>query len=429
MKILIVHYRYYPVSGPERYMFNVTELFESKGHTVIPFSINYEDNKPSKYDKYFINPIGDKSNSNYSAQKKISFLNKIKIVLSFFYNKNANNKLNELIEKEKPDIALVLQFFGKLSISIFDTLNKNNIPVVLRLSDYGLICAKNTFYRNRSICTECLSNQINSLKHRCVHNSLPKSILNYLALKFSYLIKFQNKVDHIITPSLIMKNIFLEYKHFKKNQITHISTFYLTKDLNNHKINKFIANQDFCYLGRIDEDKGVNTLIEAIIILKERQVTPNILIIGDYNNAFAQSLIDKCIEYKLSNVDFAGLLNKKDTINKLSKCKYSVIPSLWYDNMPNSLIESQATGVPVIASDIGSLPELIIEDYNGFLFKPGDPIDLANKMVLAIHLSDNKLIQLKANAQTWAKEYCSEQKHYNSLMKIFEQLINEKFRK
>ena len=147
MKILIVHYPYHPLSGPERYLFNVMDLLKRNGHTVIPFSINYANNIPSEFEKYFVEPIGDKNTHSYSAQTDLSISDKIEIVKNSFYHKEAWEKLNELIKTEEPDVAYFLQFFGKLSISIFDACHENNIPVILRLSDYGLICSKNIFYR------------------------------------------------------------------------------------------------------------------------------------------------------------------------------------------------------------------------------------------------------------------------------------------
>lgn len=423
MKILIIHYRYYPVSGPERYLFNIIELLKSRGHTVIPFSINYKNNIPSEFEKYFIEPIGDKNGFSYSKQADISLLNKIKIALNFFYNKNAYKKLNELIKSEKPDIAYVLQFQGKLSISIFDACINQKIPVVLRLSDYGLICSKNTFFRNGEVCTKCISNQFYSLKYKCVHHSFLKSLLNYLVLQFSYVRNFQTKINHFITPSLTMKEIFKGSKQFNKNQITHIPTFFLTKDLTVFKKNINNLQIDFCYVGRIDEDKGVDIIIKAVSILKKKKLTPKILIAGDINNSYAKSLIDLSRELNLQNVEFAGFMEKEQLLTMLSFSKFSIISSMWFDNMPNSLIESQSVGTPVIASNIGSLPELVTDNYNGLLFKTGDAYDLAQKMGNALDLSKSQLDNYKHNSYKWAIEYCSEESHYDKLIYIFENAI------
>ena len=71
----------------------------------------------------------------------------------------------------------------------------------------------------------------------------------------------------------------------------------------------------------------------------------------------------------------------------LQKSLFSVAPSLLYDNMPNSVLESLAAGTPAIASNHGSFPEIIINGDTGLLFNPGDVKDLSNKIKI---LLDNK---------------------------------------
>jgi len=423
LKILIIHYRYYPVSGPERYLFNVKELFERNGHTVIPFSTNYDQNIETEYNKYFVDPIGDKSQFSYSKNSSISLKDKFKISRNYFYNKNVYKNLSALIKEEKPDVAYVLQFFGKLSIAVFDACKDAGIPVVLRLSDYGLLCSNNIFFRNNKVCTECLICHVSCIKHKCVHNSLSKSILNYSVLKFGYIRRFPKKIDSIVTPSIYMKRIFEGSNYFKENSIVHLPTFFLTSDLKGlHEITdtNYI---DFCYFGRIEVDKGVDIFINALLILKEKGILPKVIIAGDINNSFAEGLINHCIIEKLDNVHFLGNLKKPELLKTISACRFSVLPSVWYDNMPNSLIESQFASIPVIASNIGSFPELIEDGYNGFLFNTGNGEDLAKKMEYAMSLNITQFEVLKENCLKWVNDYCSEDKHYTKLIALFNDVI------
>ena len=142
MKIIIIHYRYYEASGPERYLFNVSKLLKENGHKVIPFSLDFKQNKKSKYSKHFPQPVVDQFH--VSQQSNISAKNKLKIIKNSFYNKDVFDKLDELIKKENPDIAYVLQYGNKLLTSICDVCKKNKLPVVLRLSDINLIDTLNS---------------------------------------------------------------------------------------------------------------------------------------------------------------------------------------------------------------------------------------------------------------------------------------------
>jgi len=426
LKILLIHYRYHSLSGPERYLFNLKSLLESKGHTIVPFSLKYDQNEISEFDKYFVEPLGDKNVFNYSKQENISFFNKLKIVKNFIYNRRVYLQLSDLIKNEKPDIAYVLQYFGKLTHAVFDSCRDSGIPAVLRLSDYGLICAKNIFFRDGQICTKCLECQFNSVKFKCIHNSTSKSILNYLALKYAFLKGLTLKIDGLVTPSEFMKELILDSKYFKNNNIFHIPTFYLSKEVSKKTLLTSNITYDFCYFGRLVEEKGLTVLFEALLILKGNGIFPKVCIAGDYNNEYAKDLIVKCSEAKLKNVEFVGLLDKELVMELVSKSKFSIVPSIWFDNMPNSLIESQSCGTPVIASNIGSLTELVEDGYNGYLFKPGNSFELSSIMTKAINQSNLQLSILKSNSLKWVESYCSEETHYLSLISLFNKLITKK---
>ena len=68
-----------------------------------------------------------------------------------------------------------------------------------------------------------------------------------------------------------------------------------------------------------------------------------------------------------------GHLDEAAVMELLQSSLVSVVPSLWYENMPNSMLESFACGTPVIASDLGSMHDMLCGTQAGLLFRPGDP--------------------------------------------------------
>jgi len=424
MKILLIHYRYYQASGPERYLFNIKKLLESKGHEVIPFSLKYKDNNHSKMSKYFPEPIGSNGEFHYSLQENLHPLKQINMVKNAFFNSNVYHGLNRLIKYEKPDIAYVFQFWGKLSSSVIQCCYVNKLPVVLRLSDYGLICSKNIFYRDGRICTDCLDNKIHGALNKCVSNSVSKSIVNYLLLQNFYLSKIQNKINAIIVPSNKMYKIFSNTNNFKNILIKRIATFIPQ----NNKIRKRAINNetiyDFSYSGRIAIDKGVHVLIDALLELSKRKFYPKTIIIGDNKNTYAKNLENICKNNKL-DVSFTGHIKRSGVLNILIQSKFLVVPSVWYDNMPNSLIEAQSVGVPCIVSDIGSLPELITDEHNGFLFSPENSIELSQKMKKVLNINSGNFKIMRKNCIEWVELYSNEEIHYNSLIDVFNNTISK----
>jgi len=424
MKILIIHYRFYRSSGPESYLFNIINLLTRSGHKIIPFSIDYSQNEKTEFSKYFVQPPFSKETFHIRDDntKNVSPLKKIKFVKNMFFNSEAYTNLKSLIKHEKPDIAYVLQYGAKLSTSVFDACYKNNIPVVLRVSDFNLLCPKNIFYRNNSVCTKCLNNLFYSVYHKCIHDSYTKSFINFLTYEYNSLRNFMKMINAIVVPSKFTEQIFLHSRKFNQTKIKHIPTF-----IPNYKINinfnYFKANK-LCYFGRINYDKGIHILIDAIKIIHDQGLKVEVDIYGSLDNDYAQNQIKKCDDWQISNIiKFLGFKDNTYILDRLQEYSFSIIPSVWFDNMPNSFIESQSRGVPVIASAIGSLKELIKNSYNGFLFKPGNPDDLAKVILEAINRKD--LLEIRRNCIKWVNQNLSENEHVNSLIKLFEKSIHD----
>ena len=424
MKILIIHYRYLHGSGPESYLFNVTKLLEQHGHEVIPFSINYSNNVPTKYSKYFIDPVGGKDQFNLFLNDRLSIGDKLTIVKNLFFNKEAYKAIENLVWDTKPDIAYVLQYWGKLSVSVIHACVDLGLPVFLRCSDYGMVCAKNIFFRDGNICTKCIKSQAFAVRYKCVQNSYIKSLLNYFALRYSYRSGFHKKVAAIVAPSIMMQKMLKSFHELHRSRIIHVPTFISEGCSGNEGSNRRTIEYRFCYIGRIAEDKGLIVMVRALLRLKEKGLYPETIIVGEYENEYGNGIKDLCKDNDLMNVYFTGFLDRKSVLSIVGSSGFCIVPSLWFDNMPNSIIESQAMGVPTIASDIGSLPEMIENGKNGYLFKPGDDYDLAEKMELALNMNHEELNSMHTNSLEFVKKNCSAERHYTTLLGAFESVTH-----
>lgn len=429
MKIVIIHYRFYESSGPERYLFNITKLLHDHGHEVIPFSLDYKENRTSEFSEYFAKPVVEHFHVD-KIKGNLSFSEKLGIIKNSFYNNQVYNKLTELIDIEKPNVAYVLQYGNKLSTSIFDACKHKNLPVVLRLSDFNLLCSKNIFYRDGEICTKCISNKFQSVKHKCVHGSLTQSFVYYLIQRYNELRRFENKIDAFITPSKFTKDTIQRSKQFKNSKFYHIPTFIEESQELSKKDRAYDTNDtiNFCYVGRIAEDKGIDILIDAIYKLSNKNLNIQVDIYGDKNNQYAIEQIETVTRLNLKNIKFKGYVKTSEINEVFEKYHYSILPSKWYDNMPNSLIESSINGIPVIVSNVGSLGELIDDGENGFAFEHNNSQSLADKIESLFFVSEENYIQLSQNSYNWIKDYSDKSKHYNRLIKIFDNL-NEKYSK
>ena len=109
--------------------------------------------------------------------------------------------------------------------------------------------------------------------------------------------------------------------------------------------------------------------------------------------------------------------------NIIKESKFTLIPAIWYDNLPNTALESFMYSKPVIASNIGSLPELVVDGENGFLFEPGDEDELLQKIVL---MDNDYLVEKMGTASYERLNNCFDSStHYKALIEIFNKVMKK----
>ena len=144
---------------------------------------------------------------------------------------------------------------------------------------------------------------------------------------------------------------------------------------------------------------------------------------GEDNSAEGAALMNEVRRSPVPGLRVLGNLDQQGVLALLGESLVSVVPSVWYENTPNAILESLATGTPVVASRLGSMRDMIAGTGAGELFVPGDPADLAR--VLDRLLSDRpSLEQMGARAQRLARERYSPDVHAQALVGLFEDVVS-----
>ena len=414
MRILLVNYRYFISGGPEKYMFNIKNILQDKGHEVIPFSIHSNKNVETEYSKYFVEPIGSRDSVYFEECKKTPRVI-MQMLSRSIYSVEVKRALQREIKDVKPDVVYIIHFVNKLSPSVIRGAKLSGVPVVLRLSDYFLLCPRFDFLYNGKICEDCITDgYMTCIKKRCVKGSLFASFVRVFSMKIHKLMKIYDDVDIFITPSEFLKKK-LESNGFDEKKIKCIPTFTISRN----QCEDFVVGEYGLYFGRITEEKGVDTVVRAYEKLPEYQLK----IMGDDTTDEAVRLKKYIRDRNIKNIEFIGFKCGSELEEIIRKSRFSIIPSIWYDNLPNTALESFQYGKPVIASNIGSLPELVEDKYNGFLFKPGDVEDLIEKIKL---FDDEKLVeQMGDNSRDILNRKFSLKTHYDTLLNIFNTLVKK----
>lgn len=408
MRILLVNYRYFISGGPEKYMFNIKSLLERNGHEVIPFSIHSNKNVETEYSRYFVEPIGSRDATYFEECKKTP---KViwQMLTRSIYSVEVEKAIRKEIAEVKPDLVYIIHFVNKLSPSVICGAKKMGLPVVLRLSDYFLLCPRFDFMYNKKPCEECLTKGYGTcIQKRCVKGSLFASAVRVFSMKVHKAMDVYKNVDAFITPSEFLKNK-LTANGFDPDKITCIPTFTASKS----EVGEPKTGSYGLYFGRITEEKGVDTVVKAYERMPERSVK----IMGDDTTEEAKRLKAYIAEKKIENIEFVGFQAGEALERIIQDARFTLIPSIWYDNLPNTALESFQYSKPVIASNIGSLPELVQDGVNGYLFDPYKPEELAEKVK---QLDDDETVRtMGANSRRILEEKFAPDTHYDALMDVF----------
>lgn len=415
MRIIIVNYRFFISGGPERYMFNIIELLKKNGHEVVPFSVKHNKNMPSEYEeKYFLEPVGS-GDEVYGHEYRRNYKTVSRVFNRMVYSAEAKRKIKALIRDFKPDLIYVLQFQNKMSCSVIEGAYEMKVPVVQRISDFAHICIDNIFYQyqQKKVCERCLhGSKLNAIKYKCANDSYVNSAIKVLALKVQDWLNIRQKISAYIIPSKFTVEKFMEFG-VPETKITHIPTFF-SSEYSPKKIN---YEDYFLYVGRIDPDKGLLTLVNAFID------TPYRLIVVGSSGVGYDTFLKNYIADKSHNITFTGQLQFKDMIPYLENCLCTVCPSEWYDNFPNAVLESYAFKKAVIASCIGSLKDLVTNNETGLHFEPANTNELRRRVE---YMFTNKAKAIQMGEKAFEKlniEY-SPEFHYKKLLEVFNNTVN-----
>ncbi|MFH0856804.1 MAG: glycosyltransferase family 4 protein, partial [bacterium] len=223
--------------------------------------------------------------------------------------------------------------------------------------------------------------------------------------------KTYDDVDLFIAPSRFMKDVCVRFGVPEK-KIKVIYNFIDTDGkffaANNQAEEKYLL-----YFGRLSHEKGVDNLLEAMA-----KIGGNLKLKIAGSGAEFKKLEDKIKRLGLDRVELLGQKFGQELINLIVDAKAVIIPSIWNENMPFSMLEAMAEGKVVIASRTGGIGEIIRDKENGFLFKYGNIDELAEKIQDLDKFDLNKIGQAAIKRVMELNETA----HYRDIMEVYEKL-------
>jgi glycosyltransferase involved in cell wall biosynthesis len=397
MNVLFVNKFFYLKGGSETVMFQERDFLIRQGIQVSDFSMADPRNIPSPCSEFFVSHI------DYHHSDGIR--NKIQKGISFVHSFEAIEKLEKLIQKNRPDIAHLHNIYHQLTPSVIPVLKKYGVKVVLTLHDGKLICPGYLMLDKDKICTACDGKYFwKPLTQNC--QGSPTQGLLFMLEAFWHKWKGSyDQVDLFIAPSRFIGELVSRRIPKDKIRVLH----------NGILLGEFVPNyQDDgygLYFGRLSREKGIETLLKAHQSVKDDLM---LKVVGT-------GPMEDELRAEYPDAEFMGY-KKGDTLKKIiAKSAFVIVPSEWYENCSMVVLEAMAMGKPVIGAKIGGIPEQVEDGKTGFLFTMGKADELAEKMkTLADHprlrIEMGKAARKKLEADYSLDNHCEE------LLGIYEEL-------
>lgn len=401
MKIIQTNKFFYPKGGADQYFLLLITELQKSGDLVIPFAMADNQNLSSPWNHYF------SENIDYYSSKK-----RFKIARNLIWNKEAAAKFGRLLDQEKPDLIHAHNIYHQLSPAILVEAKKRQIPVIMTLHDYKLVCPNYRLFTHDKNCQRCLTgNYWHCLANNC-YDSYPKSAVaaleSFLHNKVWH--TYRDNIDLFIAPSKYLKQLMIK-AGWNETKIIVLA----------NPAPKYEPQADgkrLLYLGRLAPEKGVDVLLQALK-LTNRQLSLDIAGSGQ-EEVRLKSLVKEL--GLTTRVTFHGYLSGKSLKKLKREAKAIILPSVWAENLPLVLLEALSYGKLIIASQSGGTPELIEDGKTGFLFPPGDAFALAHQInqLDQLTLAQRELIAKNIKDKIIPLELSQ---HLNKLKNIYSRLL------
>ncbi|MFG6284360.1 glycosyltransferase [Sphingomonas sp. S6] len=281
------------------------------------------------------------------------------------YNPTSRRLVRQKLRANRPDIVHVHNFFPRFSPSIFDACRDENVPVVMTLHNYRLACANGLLFREGRPCEACIGgNLLHAVRHACYRKSRLGSAAVAAMIGYHRQVgTWHNKVTRFIALTefartrMIAAGLPPARIRIKPNFIAdpHPAADPLAADGEAYAL----------FVGRLSPEKGASTLIDAW-----QGIDLPLRIVGD--GPERAQLVAKAP----ANATFIGQLDRQAVLRQMANASFLIVPSVWYEGFPMTVVETMALGVPVIAAAIGSLRDLLDDGIEGRHFIAGDAQDL-----------------------------------------------------
>ena len=385
----MVHNRYRHRGGEDVVFDAEAELLEERGHRVRRHTVD---------------------NAELPASPTPS--QQIRLAANTLWSRESARALRRSIHDFRPDLVHIHNTFPQLSPSLYEACADEGVPVFQTLHNYRFVCPAATLFRDGRPCEDCVGRALPwpGVIHACYQGSRLRSAVVAGMLGLAHARAAADHVSAFIALNEFGRRIFVR-GGLPDGRIVVKPNF-----VDRVAATPTDARSGFLFVGRLAPEKGIDTMLRAW-----RRLPPSIglRVIGDgplkdeVRRAAAGS----------PNVLFEGPRDRREVLAAMASARALVFPSEWYEGCPMTVIESFASRLPVVASRLGSLEEMVLDGRTGLLFEPGSADDLAEKVSWTHEHGAEASTMGDAARDEYSAQYTPE-RSYDRLMAIYRDRVH-----
>jgi glycosyltransferase involved in cell wall biosynthesis len=343
MRILMLHNRYQIPGGEDVSTRMQVDLLRSDGHSV---------------------ELVEESN------ERIETLGVMRTAARTIWSRESYARIDRLLEEDRFDVMHVQNFFPLLSPSVYYAARKHQVPVLQSLRNFRLVCPEGTLYRDGRICTDCLGHRIAwpGIQHACYRDSRAgTSVVAAMSSVHRAAGTWKDAVALYVTPSEFTTDMFIQ-AGWDPELFVSIPNFV-------HPDPGLGSGQGgfALFVGRLDPAKGVDTLLNA---WQQGGVSYPLKIVGDGE---LRSVVERAAAEHPA-ITYVGAMPPHETSLLMGDATMVIVPTVGTETFGRVVAEAFAKGTPAVVSDVGGLPGIVDDDHTGFVVRPGDIHQLADRV-------------------------------------------------
>lgn len=334
-RILVVHNAYQQRGGEDSVMEAEVDLLRRHGHAVALLGRHNDE---------------------------IADMGRLALAGETLWSRRSAREFDALAVSFRPDVVHVHNTFPLVSPSIYWAADRHRIPVVQTLHNFRLFCPQAMLLRNGAVCEDCLGKlPWRGMVRGCYRDSVAQSsVLGGMLAVHRLLGTYRRRVTRYVALNDFCRKRFIAGGLPAESIVVKPNFVDLPSPAPG-------LRQGGLFVGRLSPEKGIAVLAQALAQL----ATPVVL-----NVLGSGPLVDTLAG--CPGVTLHGQQSLGTITDAMGRASYLVMPSIWYENFPRTLVEAFACGLPVIASRLGAMADLVAHRRTGLLFEPGNPAALAD---------------------------------------------------